>query len=350
MNRNFQRKVKKKKIGREALYNRMNIKITAIVLLTVAAVFVYIAPIFAYFSDIVAGAVNIQLAVVTLPTGPGATTPEGGTFVDNGVTWRVLADNTKIDGTKLIITEEVYNFGYIAYNTSTTYVLYENSNLKKNATYGMDVWYAANVSADLKAVAVPYAYKPGHNGNEHDWINYNSGWSAGANDPNALTVPDLSGASGHGYLFALSISECNTYLKMFANGSLLAHDSIGGNRVWWLRSPGNSNSNTVSCVGSLGGITTVYANSTAASMRPACWVYFGGEAEEIISDAEMEEAMPDAEVEVITPDVEVEVITPDVEVEGVLPDSEMEDALYFFSLPLASKQPPNQRLLDFHRA
>jgi len=265
------------------LFKRRNIKIGAAVSLAALSLAVYTRPIHSFFSDRVADTVVIHVAAPPAPpppTGPGADIPAGGTFTDNGIIWRVLADNTKTDGTKLIITERVYNFGYIAYWTSNSYTLYENSTLKKDATYGIDKWYNTNASADLKAAAVPYGYKPGANGNENNANYYGQfPWNAAANDPNALTVPDLAGTSGHYYPFALSISECNAYKNMFANGSLLANDGIG-NRIWWLRSPGSSSAYAATYVNGAGAISTGAAAGsggtyTGVGMRVALWVYYG---------------------------------------------------------------------------
>jgi len=205
----------------------------------------------------------------------------------------------------------------------------------------MDKWYSSNVSAALKAVAVPYGYKAGFNGNETN-TGYIGGWSATAIVSGALTIPDLAGASGHGYPIALSISECNAYKLMFANGALIANDNLGSHRAWLLRSSGNNSTTQISLITTTGSISTTAADAggavtgTAVGMRPAFWVFYGDGAieeaipedaiEEETADDMTEEAATEDTVEDTTAENPAEEIEPEDVEEVIAPGDTEEDA------------------------
>jgi hypothetical protein len=201
---------------------------------------------------------------VTVKPSPVKDIPVGGTFEENGVTWRVLANDG--NGNKLIITEKVYGYGQV-YNTSGSYSAFGSSTLKG----AMDTWWANN-GGYLKALAV----KPNHTNAENENVAPWSGWSEIANVAaavNAAGTPVSGADDTQGVVFAMSISEINKYQQNFANGSYQAQNIQGANCIWWLRSPGNFLAVGVSCVYTGGNVVNnATAGHTHLGFRPALWV------------------------------------------------------------------------------
>ena len=176
---------------------------------------------------------------VDIPAKPGET------FTDSeDIEWRVLVPDDG-NGNALIITEYVHNRG-IQYNTTNTWTVFENSNLRNHPTSGMNAWYTNHVGADIKAIALNYAYPAGGNGVEWNTL-HPSGtfvgswtWADSINDVNARTVAGATSTIGSGQPFALSISEVNEYSSAARENALNRLTPYVNDMAfpagWWLRS------------------------------------------------------------------------------------------------------------------
>ncbi|MCL1856815.1 MAG: DUF6273 domain-containing protein, partial [Kiritimatiellaeota bacterium] len=230
-------------------------------------------------------------------------TPPGSTFVDNGVTWRVLHDDG--NGNKFVCTDRVIadaavvpvpvpgtlgvwdnwntpNFGngVIVYKGAddTTFKKYE---IRHQYNYDyvhdhMDQFYVDAVSPTLKAMAclpnITYE-RNDHNGAYPGYSNTETDLLV-AIVPGALSTPGaLANGTTYGITFPLSVSEVNTYLGT-AN---TARRALGYNTTsykrYWLRSPsmGRSFMNlSQTNVLDDGRITASMEGERA--IRPAMWI------------------------------------------------------------------------------
>ena len=217
----------------------------------------------------------------------------GGTFVYNGVTWRVLDNDNLHPGYALIITEHVHHVGTIFHsNTSTVannmsqYFPWANMMAQTNAAHispirgAMDTFWTHNVAGTTLADAAVQAV-----GLNRDVRTTHGNWNAGENSANGWTSPGVgTSVTSRNSLFILSVSEVNRYFSATtgANGRQAQtpaqfaanpnSPATADNTPWWLRSPGSSAAHPCSDVSTSGNVGNATASLASRGLRPALWI------------------------------------------------------------------------------
>jgi len=206
-----------------------------------------------------AGAVSGALPVPTIPQVENV-------FAYNNVIWRVLHRH---GSAALVITEHVFGWG-TPYNTTGGYTRLSNSYLRG----ALDAWAQDNLGTLRQRALTPIGVDDDVFSDPSLQWSHAQNAAAGRTSPGERTNSDSA-------VFVLSMSEANQhFVSEGVNGNTEENNrarrgrpvTTAGHFSWWLRSPGNSSSLSLSYVRATGHLATNFANNPHIGFRPALWI------------------------------------------------------------------------------